>query len=414
MPDLTNITPPRVPLLDERTGLISRAWYRFFLNLFQLTGGGQSALTLSDLQVGPAPAPVLDAAALEALLPPAPAAPQIGTLASENADNVRMLGFSTAPSPAVVGAPGVVVWNDTDGTLDLGLKGGDVTLQIGQEQVMLVKHADNSGIVEGEAYYFVGSTGVNKTVRQARANSGTTSDTTLGLATESATGGDKAFLTTFGLVRNINTNALTEGAEVFLSPSVAGALTPTRPTAPDHAVRIGYCVRKSATVGSIFVTIDTGTHLGALHDVRITSVANNDALKYDSGLGYWKNVPFDTSALTDYVTGTYTPVVTPSVGAITTYTATGEFTRIGRLVTVTVNIDIADNGTGAGYIVATLPTGLASATTNFQVGSGRENAVTSDMLQVLGVGADLHILTYDGVYPGGTGHDIFATITYRI
>ncbi len=151
MPDLTNITPPRVPLLDERTGLISRAWYRFFLNLFQLTGGGQSALTLSDLQVGPAPAPVLDAATLEALLPPAPAAPQIGTLASENADNVRMLGFSTAPSPAVVGAPGVVVWNDTDGTLDLGLKGGDVTLQIGQEEVMLVKHADNSGIVEGEA-----------------------------------------------------------------------------------------------------------------------------------------------------------------------------------------------------------------------------------------------------------------------
>lgn len=414
MPDLTNITPPRVPLLDERTGLISRVWYRFFLNLFQLTGGGQSALTLSDLQVGPAPAPVLDAAALEALLPPAPAAPQIGTLASENADNVRMLGFSTAPSPAVVGAPGVVVWNDTDGTLDLGLKGGNVTLQIGQEQVMLVKHADNSGIVEGEAYYFVGSTGTNKTVRKAQADSDTTSDTTLGLATESATGGGKAFLTTFGLVRNINTNALTEGAEVFLSPSVAGALTPTRPTAPDHAVRIGYCVRKSATVGSIFVSIDTGGRLSTLHDVRITSIANNDALKYDSGLGYWKNVPFDTSALTDYVTGTYTPVVTPSVGAITTYTATGEYTRIGRLVTVTVNIDIADNGTGAGYIVATLPTGLASATTNFQVGSGRENAVTSDMLQVLGVGADLHILTYDGVYPGGTGHDIFATITYRI
>lgn len=50
---LTNITPPRVPLTDERTGLISREWYRFFLNLFQLTGGGQNTTSLTDLQVGP-------------------------------------------------------------------------------------------------------------------------------------------------------------------------------------------------------------------------------------------------------------------------------------------------------------------------------------------------------------------------
>ena len=49
-PNITNITAPRVPLVDERTGLISREWYRFFLNLFFLTGSGQSAVTLEDLQ----------------------------------------------------------------------------------------------------------------------------------------------------------------------------------------------------------------------------------------------------------------------------------------------------------------------------------------------------------------------------
>lgn len=51
--NLTNITPPRVPLLDERTGLVSREWYRFFVNLFNLTGGGQNTTSLGDLQVGP-------------------------------------------------------------------------------------------------------------------------------------------------------------------------------------------------------------------------------------------------------------------------------------------------------------------------------------------------------------------------
>jgi hypothetical protein len=193
---------------------------------------------------------------------------------------------------------------------------------------------------------------------------------------------------------------------------VAGALTPTRPTAPDHAVRIGYCVRKSATVGSIFVTIDTGTHLGALHDVRITSVANNDALKYDSGLGYWKNVPFDTSALTDYTTGTYTPTVTAQTGTITTYTATGAYTKIGRLINVSAKITITTNGTAAGYLIMSLPSGLAADNAITQIGAGREDGVTGDMLQVLSAASNVYIVSYDGVYPGGDGHVVYATLTY--
>ena len=52
-PNITNIPAPRVPIIDERTGLMSREWYRFFFNLFNLTGGGSNSTTLQDLQVGP-------------------------------------------------------------------------------------------------------------------------------------------------------------------------------------------------------------------------------------------------------------------------------------------------------------------------------------------------------------------------
>lgn len=38
----TPITPPRVPLIDERTGLISRQWYLFFLSLFQVAENNDS------------------------------------------------------------------------------------------------------------------------------------------------------------------------------------------------------------------------------------------------------------------------------------------------------------------------------------------------------------------------------------
>lgn len=50
-PNITQITPPRVPLIDPRSGLIAREWYRFFLNLYAKTSG--SALSLEDLQLGP-------------------------------------------------------------------------------------------------------------------------------------------------------------------------------------------------------------------------------------------------------------------------------------------------------------------------------------------------------------------------
>jgi hypothetical protein len=56
----TNIIAPRVPLIDERTGLISREWYRFLLNLFVLTGSGRNDTSLLDLQVGPPTQPQLD------------------------------------------------------------------------------------------------------------------------------------------------------------------------------------------------------------------------------------------------------------------------------------------------------------------------------------------------------------------
>ena len=40
MPNTSQITPPRVPLTDERTGAVSREWYRWFYNIYNITGAG--------------------------------------------------------------------------------------------------------------------------------------------------------------------------------------------------------------------------------------------------------------------------------------------------------------------------------------------------------------------------------------
>lgn len=51
--NITNIPPPRVDFIDQRTGLISKEWYRFLFNQFKLTGSGTNETSLTDLQVGP-------------------------------------------------------------------------------------------------------------------------------------------------------------------------------------------------------------------------------------------------------------------------------------------------------------------------------------------------------------------------
>jgi len=52
--NITQIPALRVPIIDPRTGLISREWYLFFFSLFNLSGAGSNTLSLADVQVGPA------------------------------------------------------------------------------------------------------------------------------------------------------------------------------------------------------------------------------------------------------------------------------------------------------------------------------------------------------------------------
>jgi len=94
---------------------------------------------------------------------------------------------------------------------------------------------------------------------------------------------------TLGLVDNIDTSALTEGAAVYLSPTVAGGLTSTKPSSPNHMVVIGFCVRSQANNGVLFVKVQNGFELDEIHNVKITSPQDGQVLKYQSSTGLWIN-----------------------------------------------------------------------------------------------------------------------------
>lgn len=203
--------------------------------------------------------------------------------------------FESAQFNLVPGAPagiGELTWNDTDGTLDLGLKGGNVTLQIGQENVQMVHNSAGVALTDGQAVYVYGSTAGRLSVKLAQANSEANSSKTFGIVTEPIGNNNNGFVTYSGLVRNVNTSAFPEGAALWLSPTTPGALTHIKPQAPNHGVLMGWCVRSHATVGVIFVHVQNGLELDELHNVLINNPVDGQVLSYNATSGLWEAVTF--------------------------------------------------------------------------------------------------------------------------
>ena len=200
-------------------------------------------------------------------------------------------------SPTGATGVGVMRWNNTDGTLDLGLKGGAVTLQVGQEEVARV--VNGTGLLLQEALYqvvkVIGAQGQRLQIDLAQADSDLNSATALGIVTEDIANNQEGFITTGGQVKNINTTGALQGETwndgdvLYLSPTVAGQITNVKPITPAHLIVVGYVEYAHQNNGKIFVKVDNGYELEELHNVKIDNPQNEDALVYDAAGGFWRN-----------------------------------------------------------------------------------------------------------------------------
>ena len=156
-----------------------------------------------------------------------------------------------------------------------------------------VKNATGATINKGSVVYISGATGANALISLAQANADSTSATTIGFLESTLATGDSGLAIVTGVIAGIDTSAATEGDPVWLSGTVAGGVVygaANKPQAPTHIVYLGTVTRAHATVGEIQVHISNGWEIDELHDVKITSKANNDILQYESATSLWKNV----------------------------------------------------------------------------------------------------------------------------
>jgi len=222
-------------------------------------------------------------------------------------------------------AVGKLFWDDGDGVLSNGLKGGNVSLQIGTQEFARVFNDSGTTLTKGQAVYISGAQGNRVAVKLARADAEATSFGTIGLVAETMTNGAEGFIIVSGALYKLDTLGLVAGATVYLSPTTAGALTTTKPQAPQQLVVVGWVERVNATVGSIYVKVDNGYELDELHDVKIVSPTTGQTLVYDQPTGVWNNSNAPTIS-GGTINGTTIGATTPS--SIVGTTITGQTGRL--------------------------------------------------------------------------------------
>jgi hypothetical protein len=124
----------------------------------------------------------------------------------------------------------------------------DVTLNIGLENIIYVRALEN--ITNGHAVYIAQAAGPVPRVRLANNNSDSTVNA-IGLATHDISSGAYGWVTSFGIVRHLDTDTFTEGATIYVD--TLGNLTDVKPAYPKRIKQIGNVIYSHANQGKILV-----------------------------------------------------------------------------------------------------------------------------------------------------------------
>jgi ribosomal protein L35AE/L33A len=143
-------------------------------------------------------------------------------------------------------------------------------------------------MTKGTVVYISGAAGNKAVVSKAIATGDATSAQTMGIITANIPNNQNGYATVFGQLVGLDTSAFAEGAQLYLSSTVAGNYTNVKQYAPAHLVYVGIVTRSHQNQGAIEVRIQNGYEIDELHNVSARSPANNDLLKFNSSTNLWE------------------------------------------------------------------------------------------------------------------------------
>lgn len=305
--------------------MVSRDWYRFFLNLLNKanTGGGSGTVTSINVSGGTTglttsggPVTTSGTITLAGTLDvdnggtgattASGARTNLGAAASgANSDITSMTGvtggistpsfiqFDTAAT--VTDVTGKLYYDPDDQFQTLAFQmNGAVVQHVGENQFYRVKCS--GAITKGQVVMFAGAVGVSGGLIGAAATGLTANqaDYILGLAGETGANNDWITVYAFGEVKNIDTTGGAEtwvqGDELYYNPLVTGGLTKTKPTTPAAIAKVAAVVYVGVANGILFVRPSYGSLFGGMDgNVLFGTLASGNTIIYDATAGVWKN-----------------------------------------------------------------------------------------------------------------------------
>ena len=298
-------------------------------------------------------------------------------------------------------AAGRMWYGASEGNWNLGMGGGNITQQVGEE---LFRYGKASAAITDsplQLIYKTGVVGASGNITFAPAVAGITdADQIIGCATENIALNAFGRVTTYGVIHGITTNGTAYGEtwadndDIYYNPTTGG-LTKTLPSAPNLKVLIGTVINAgSGGSGSFIVKLGIGTYLSRLSDTQITSATGGQLLTYNQTGGFWKNTSLSAGTGIS-VTPTTGGAITVANTGVTSVTGTSPVVSSGG-TTPAISMPAATSSVN-GYLTST------DWTTFNNKGSGTVTSVSGTTGRITSTGGTTPVIDLaSGVATAGT------------
>jgi len=206
----------------------------------------------------------------------------------------------------------------------------------------------------------------------------------LGIAMHDIAVGADGYAMSQGKIRQVNTQAYSEGAVLYADVDTLGGLTQTEPGNGFLKLPIAFVVH-SASNGVLAVRVTPGAYMRDLHDVEITSPATNASLYYNTAQGIWRDtgaavlVADTATMLSSYISNADTSVFARDFQISGTTNYIPKFTgsnAVGNSVAFNTGRNI--------YINSTQDNSASSLSNSFQFNGYGSNAFDQPNIGVFG------------------------------